>query len=230
MMTAQEKFLKRLKSSLSRSLLPAATPDHPGSFQNYSYQADTPLPELIQGFTHELEALSGHVYVSGDTEEVIEIILQILAGHEAGRIMTWDQPELNLPGLDKALAEAGIITEESHLPARGSVRQERLDRLDQVTVGLTGAHGGLADTGAIVLISGPGRGRLASLLPPVHIALLAADKLYPALPAFLSAQPTATTAGSNLIFIAGPSRSGDIEMTLNMGVHGPKEVHVIITT
>jgi L-lactate dehydrogenase complex protein LldG len=230
MTTAQEKFLKRIKSSLSWSLLPAAAPDHPGSFQNYSYQADAPLPDLIRAFTRELEALSGHVYVTGDTEEVIEIILQILAGHGAERILTWDQPELNLPGLDKALGEAGVVREDSHLPARGSVRQARLDRLDQVTVGLTGAQGGLADTGAIALISGPGRGRLASLLPPVHIALLAADRLYPALPAFLSAQPTAATIGSNLVFIAGPSRSGDIEMTLSMGVHGPKEVHVIITT
>lgn len=230
MTTAQDKFLKRIKSSLSRSLLPAAAPDHPGSFRGYSYQADPPLPDLIRAFTRELEALSGHVYVSGDTEEVIGIILQILAGHEAERIMTWDQPALNLPGLDKALDEAGIITEESDLPARGSVRQTRLDRLDQVTVGLTGAHGGLADTGSIALISGPGQGRLASLLPLVHIALLAADRLYPALPAFLSAHPTAATTGSNLVFITGPSRSGDIEMSLSMGVHGPKEVHVIITT
>jgi L-lactate dehydrogenase complex protein LldG len=78
------------------------------------------------------------------------------------------------------------------------------------------------------LISGPGRGRLASLLPPVHIALLPGQKLYPSLPAFLAANPTATKTGSNLVLITGASRTADIEMTLSIGVHGPGEIHVII--
>jgi L-lactate dehydrogenase complex protein LldG len=96
-------------------------------------------------------------------------------------------------------------------------------------VGLTGANGALVDSGTLALVSGPGRGRLASLLPPVHIALVARNKLYPSLPAFLKTHPNVTAEGSNLILITGPSRTGDIEMTLTMGVHGPGEIHVIIT-
>jgi len=127
------------------------------------------------------------------------------------------------------LTEGGITIVDNKISPNSAGRKENLAEMDNVVVGLTGAHGGLADTGAVALISGPGRGRLASLLPPVHITLLSKNKLYPSIPSFLSAHPTATADGSNPVFIAGPSRTGDIEMTLSMGVHGPGEVHVIIT-
>jgi L-lactate dehydrogenase complex protein LldG len=117
---------------------------------------------------------------------------------------------------------------DNHLAVEAAERKARLSDLDGILVGLTGAQGGLADTGSLALVSGPGRGRLASLLPPVHIALLPMRQLYPSLPAFLAANPTAATAGSNLVFITGPSRTADIELTLSMGVHGPKEIHAII--
>ena len=116
----------------------------------------------------------------------------------------------------------------SQLAADADGRKTNLAAVDDVLVGLSGAQGGLADTGAIAVISGPGRGRLASLLPPVHIAILSKQRLYPALPVFLSNNPNATADGSNLVLIAGPSRTGDIELTLSMGVHGPGETHVIV--
>ncbi|MDX1520370.1 MAG: lactate utilization protein, partial [Anaerolineae bacterium] len=133
------------------------------------------------------------------------------------------------PWLRTALHEAGVEIRPSDLPDDDAGRKAKLANIDDIRVGLTGAHGGLADTGAVALISGPGRSRAASLLPPVHIALLPAGRLYPSLPAFLADHPAATGQGSNLVFIAGPSRTGDIEMTLSLGVHGPGEVHVIIT-
>jgi L-lactate dehydrogenase complex protein LldG len=224
----REKFLNRIRQQLRQAVLPAASPEHPGSFQGYTFRADAPVEQLVEDFARELRALSGHVHLVRDQEEVGPVILEILRNHQAERIMAWDDPAPGLPWLSSALREAGITIEESWLAAAPAERKARLAALDGVMVGLTGAQGGLADTGALVLISGPGRGRLASLLPPVHIALLPAQQLYPSLPAFLAAHPDAATAGSNLVFIAGPSRTGDIEMTLSMGVHGPKEIHAVI--
>lgn len=224
----REKFLDRIRHNLPQALLPEANPEHPGSFAGYSFQTDVPLSKHIADFKEELESLSGHVHLPGDASQIPELILEILRSHQAERIIAWDKVYLGLSGLLVTLTQAGIVIEESDVPRTGAERQACLDKLSGVPVGLTGAHGGLADTGAIALINGPGRGRLASLLPPVHIALLPSQKLYPSLPAFLAANPAATNGGSNLVLIAGPSRTADIEMTLSMGVHGPKEMHVII--
>ncbi|MCL4303824.1 MAG: LUD domain-containing protein [Anaerolineae bacterium] len=224
----QENFLNRLKNSLGHTHLPAATPEHPGSFRGYSYQTNTPLAKMAEDFARELRALSGYVHLLEETGSVLAIILEILQKHQAERIIAWDSEELGLAWVSGALAEAGITVEINDLPAEAEGRKAGLARLDGVWVGLTGAQGGLADTGTLALVSGPGRGRLASLLPPVHIALLPAQKLYPSLPAFLAANPGITAEGSNFVLITGPSRTADIELTLSMGVHGPKEIHVII--
>ena len=225
----QAAFLARIRRSLPQALLPAAAAEHPGLFQAYSFEPNTPPEQLVESFTRELRALSGYVHLPQTAAEVIPLLLEILQTHAAQRIIAWDEAELELPGVFAALAAAGIKVEDSRLPADKAGRQARLAALDGVQVGLRGAQGGLADTGSLALISGPGRGRLASLLAPVHIALLPARRLYPALPVFLAAHPHVTDQGSNLVLITGPSRTGDIEMTLTMGVHGPKDVHVIIT-
>jgi L-lactate dehydrogenase complex protein LldG len=225
----REAFLSRIRNSLQHTLLPAASPEHPGSFKGYTIPADAPTDKLVENFRRELEALSGYVYTPADPEAAIKTVLEILRRHQADRIMAWDEAYLAAPGIGAALAEAGISIEDSFIPTKeGAERAERLARLDGVVVGLTGAEAGLADTGTIALINGPGQGRLASLLPPVHIALLPTRKLYSSLPSYLAANPETNTAGSNLVFIAGPSRSGDIELALSIGVHGPGEVHVIL--
>lgn len=224
----REQFLNRIKHSLRQGHLPAASPEHPGAFHGYTFQADAPVAHMAKSFARELEGLSGHVHILEDTESIMAVILEILQKHRAKQIMAWDEAGLGLPWLPGALTAAGIMLAKNHLAAEADGRKANLSALDGIRVGLTGAQGGLADTGTLALISGPGRGRLASLLPPVHIALLSAQKLYPSLPAFLANNPTAATESSNLVFITGPSRTADIELTLSMGVHGPKEIHVII--
>lgn len=85
---------------------------------------------------------------------------------------------------------------------------------------------GLADTGSVVLAAAADEPRSRSLLPPVHISLLDEDRILAGLPELF-----ATVGGdlpSALAIVTGPSRSGDIEQTLAVGVHGPGEVHVVL--
>jgi L-lactate dehydrogenase complex protein LldG len=100
-------------------------------------------------------------------------------------------------------------------------------RMSEVTLGITGADGAIARSGSIALRSGPGRPRMASLIPGTHIAFLSVDRVFPTL-LDLSLQSLDPAAASNLVLITGPSRTGDIEQQLNLGVHGPKQLHVIL--
>lgn len=224
----KNKFLNNIRAKLKTAHLPDSDLDHPGSFTDYSWNPDATTEQLLAQFKQELEALTGHVHVLDDVEDTAVTILKILAQHKSKRIIAWDDTALDLPNLQAILQEAGITIEDARLPMDENGRKAQLSQIDEVFVGLTAVHGALADTGAIALLSGKDRGRLASLAPPVHIALVKREQLYPSLPAFLTAINDQIPDSSNLVFIAGPSRTGDIEMTLSIGVHGPGEVHVIV--
>lgn len=93
-------------------------------------------------------------------------------------------------------------------------------------VGLSGADAALAETGSVVVTSGPGRSRLATLLPPVHVALVPVSRLTPDLFTFMAARSGMQPA--MLTVISGPSKTADIEQTMAIGMHGPKRFIVIL--
>ena len=132
------------------------------------------------------------------------------------------------PDARAELAAHGFSARALDVPADPAARRETLSAVSGIKIGITGAMAGIADTGTLVIPAGDGRGRLASLLPPAHIALLHLRDLYPSLMAFIAANPNAARNTANLNFISGPSRTADIEQTLTLGVHGPKFVHVIL--
>ena len=71
--------------------------------------------------------------------------------------------------------------------------------------------------------------RTLSLVPPIHICLLDARRLYPSLQAALAAARWHEAMPSNLIFISGPSKTADIQQTMAYGAHGPRELVVLLT-
>ena len=95
----------------------------------------------------------------------------------------------------------------------------------QILVGVTNAICGLADTGSVLIVDGEGDPLKASLLPEIHIAVLKSSDILPSLPDAMKLVKNTSAA----VFITGPSRTADIEMTLTIGVHGPKEIHVFLT-
>ena len=114
--------------------------------------------------------------------------------------------------------------------ARDSLRKKFID----ATVGISGANMAIAETGTIVLVTNEGNADLTTTLPPVHIALFGIDKLVASLDdavAVLRMLPRSGTGqimSSYVNWITGPSRSADIEQSLTIGVHGPREMHCVI--
>jgi L-lactate dehydrogenase complex protein LldG len=91
--------------------------------------------------------------------------------------------------------------------------------------GVSTAIYGLADTGSVVLSSST-EARAQSLLPDVHVTMLREDLILPGLDELFAA--LGDDLPSALAIVTGPSRSADIEQKLAVGVHGPREVHVVL--
>jgi L-lactate dehydrogenase complex protein LldG len=183
---------------------------------------------MIETFTREVVALKGNVHGPQPASQVVETVITLLQGAGGNEVIAWSDEDLPLPGLLDAVREANFKLLDPAVPADPAGRKAKMQQLAAASAGLTGALGGLVDTGTLVVSSGPSRPRFASLLPPVHIALLPVASLYLDLPAFLAAHPDITRAGSNVVLITGPSRSSDIEFTPTLGVHGPKTLHVVL--
>jgi L-lactate dehydrogenase complex protein LldG len=104
------------------------------------------------------------------------------------------------------------------------------EALFQIDVGVTSAKGGLADTGAVVLWPTRQEPRLLSLVPAVHVAVIDADAIHDSLADMMAAENWAAGMPTNALLISGPSKTADIEFTLVFGVHGPKELILLIRT
>ena len=95
-------------------------------------------------------------------------------------------------------------------------------------VGISTAQAAIAETGTLVLDSSCERHRLVSLVPPVHIAIVNASSICETLSEALALLRKDKEISPAVTFITGPSRTADIELTLAIGVHGPRELFVIV--
>lgn len=95
---------------------------------------------------------------------------------------------------------------------------------------LTSAAAGIAETGSLVLWPNAGEPRLMSLLPPIHVALVFEDTIADSLAEIMARDGWAARMPTNLLLVSGPSKTADIEQTLAYGVHGPKELIVLVLT
>ncbi|CAN5762760.1 LUD domain-containing protein [soil metagenome] len=236
------------------------------------------LPELVQRFTEEAEAVGAVVHLAETPADANRIIAEIARRHEAKLVIKSKSMVSEEIHLNQALEAEGLRVVEtdlgewimqlagespSHLIAPAihktreqvaelfskeigrelpadiaelvAVARERLrDEFVNADIGISGANAAIADTGTLMIVSNEGNGRLVTTLPPVHIALLGVEKIVPSMAdatAILDVLPRSGTGQkitSYVSFITGPSRSADIELALAVGVHGPKEVHIVL--
>jgi len=112
--------------------------------------------------------------------------------------------------------------------AQGLSVESRAARGDDL-VGITGAFCAIAETGTLMMCSGPDTPPATSLLPETHIAVLRRDRILTGMEdawALLRTEHGAMPRAVN--FISGPSRTADIEQTVTLGAHGPYRVHILL--
>lgn len=203
-MDARDDILGRLKKAQRETEIPRP------------WQSRRNFADLAERFDQALTAVKGEVVRVDSLAAAHEQTNQLLRQLEVEKVvMNNEQPLRNLPQLPQ-------ITYLVAQPEDDKLR----DFCAVADVGLSSADAALAETGTIVLTSGPSRSRLVTLLPPVHIALVSTAVLTSDL--FTWARQFKRQLPANLNFISGPSKTADIEQTLAVGVHGPKRFIVIL--
>lgn len=115
------------------------------------------------------------------------------------------------------------------LPYESPVDGWKSELFNTVDAALTGCRGAIAETGSLILWPTVQEPRLMSLVPPVHFVVLRADQVYSTFYQALAEQGWVDQGmPTNALLISGPSKTADIEQTLAYGVHGPRELVVLV--
>jgi L-lactate dehydrogenase complex protein LldG len=105
------------------------------------------------------------------------------------------------------------------------------EQLFHIDAGITSTRGAIAENGALILWPSAAEPRLMSLTPGLHIAVLDAGTIFNTFAEAIDQQRWLEQGmPTNALLISGPSKTADIELTLTFGVHGPKELMVLIVT
>lgn len=157
---------------------------------------------VVEEFARALEGVGGRAVRAASWVEAVDEVRRI-AGERPAVVDGW--PELKE-------VEAGLAAVDDPWKAE---------------VGITSGLVAAAETGTIVIASGPETPRSTSLVPPMHVALVSESHLVSTYAEAVERVAAMRPIPSAVTFITGPSSSGDIELTLVRGVHGPAELHVV---
>jgi len=204
--SARDQILQSIRENLAASAPDAMT--HAPS-DHAAPERRVPIPEpvdVVERFTTQLDAVGAQWTLVRGEVEAARALRRILSDAGARRVAGSDAPLV-----------ARLLPE----------RLTRLTRDELFTcdAGVTTAQWGIAETGTLVLESAGERSRLASLVPPMHVALLSTSRICASLADALDRVDVASHA---ITLITGPSRTSDIELTLVVGVHGPQVVHILL--
>lgn len=222
----QQSFLTHLADKLGRPRRSGVTPPNWNREPYLHLYQEKSQEDLIQQFIENLNQLTTEVdrIHRGEFRQALD---KALTKFDVRSTVFWDDPRLQQLQLDQLLAERGI----SSTPWNAVKNDQELREIAaQTDLGITFADMGLAETGTVVLWNGGGRGRVVSLLPPAYLCILSEKLIVPRLTQATQHIHERVKAGlpACINFITGPSRTGDIEMDLAYGVHGPGKVHVIL--
>lgn len=200
--------IENIRRSLGRDV---GTPLEPRPAIYPPRQPEAPEAES-ERFLKELGKLSGvGRWVS--PENVAENLKSLIDEQKVQKATLWRTPFLEELGMQRILNSLGVA-----LVSPNASKHE----MALCDLGITEADYLLAETGTIVLHSSAEKPRAVSLLPRIHLAV--------ARPSMFRGdmhQVFAEAKDSHyLVFITGPSRTADIELTVTLGVHGPKNLFV----
>ncbi len=215
---SREAFLARVRQAVQEGNRAGSVPPLPerGSLGYQGAGADP-----VARFSQEFEAAGGRCHIVSDDAMARLKLFDLLPALKAKRVLLGSGPAIDRLNLTPALVADGLeVMRVADL--KPETAREAFFAAD---VGITGVVHLIAETGSLVVETEAGP-RSESLLPPVHVVI--ADRAQIVADLFDLFPPGGRKMPSCLTLITGPSKTGDIELKLVTGVHGPGEVHVIL--
>ena len=205
-------ILARVRQSQIRGFIP----ESPQGLPDELVAKKIDSADLMFRLQEEFNLLGVKNFIENSEAAVRDRVKNLIAGKS---VLSWDLDQLpyNLgKGLEKSLQ--GQTVYYGRDPKQDQAKAE---------IGLTGCEAVLAETGSLAMISSAGKPRTASLLPYVHVVVIRRADIVLGMGEFFG-KFKARESLPYLVFITGPSRTADIELSLTLGVHGPGEVIAVI--
>ena len=238
----KQEFLDHVRRSLGRPDDRAPEVPHPPLTESLAdleaqavsvrHRLELQAGGLVDRFADTALLRNWNLFRTTSPEEALGYISEIAKSHNTLQVVRSEQPVFEQLPVDSALEGLGVhcIKVAYH---EDSSRQDLRNQIITSGIGITGADYAVAETGSIVVLPRKGLSRLVSLVPPVHVAVVRTEDVVESLDdVFLFRRleyfRSGGSMGSYVNFITGPSRTADIEMKLVVGVHGPKEVHLVL--
>lgn len=187
---------------------------------------DEAIARVVDPREHWVEVFAARAVAAGmivhrtQSREIDAAVIRLLSERNARRIAVADSPLL------------ARLTPTASLELVAWKDGDGLQPLYSVDAGVTDVRAAIAETGSLVCRSGPGHGRGLSLVPPIHVALVRASDVLPDLVdlwrGIAASRISTEPLPSSIVLITGPSKTADIEGILITGVHGPREVHILL--
>jgi L-lactate dehydrogenase complex protein LldG len=214
---SRERILARLAAGSQQASGPIVKPD-PIPAKTYN-QA-----QKIEKLKTLMEAMRTEVHLT-EAQKWIHKLEEILKSRELKSLLY--PPRTALGDSLAGYWEKGASGLPQLIPYEKEIEDFK-ERLFTIDAGITTVAGAIADPGALILWPSEKEPRLMSLVPSIHIAVLEADKIFSSFLEAMQEEKWSTKMPTNVVLISGPSKTADIEMTLAFGVHGPRELIVLI--
>jgi len=217
-MNDRQRTLMAVRAALGRRVgdderLEARLRDHPRNLVPQRSEGDPDAHRDL--FVDMAREAAATVDIVADATAVPEVLSRYLSAQNLPqKVVMAPDPALDAVPWDKAPLLA--------------VRRGRTDGEDEVSV--TGAFAAVAETGSLMMTSGPDHPTTLNFLPETHVAVLPAEVIEGSFEAAWDRLRAVYGAAvpRTVNFVTGPSRSADIEQTLQMGAHGPRRLHIIL--
>lgn len=194
--------------------------------------AERRADELMDALAVSAAEAEWKVARAGSLAEARQYVVDLAGSLEARSVVRSAQDVVDQLDLESALSSKGMALTRMALDGADNEQRATLrERAIAADLGVTGVDHAIVETGSCVLLASEAVSRLVALTPPVHVAIVQRVQVLPSLDElFTLRRREALTEGPAryMNIISGPSRSGDIDQTIVTGVHGPREVHMVL--